>query len=141
MLNHLRDFRGGLRMLRSDPAFSLVAALTLGLGIAATTTVFSWVDGVLLQPVPGTHHSGALAVLEHSSANGDFLACAHPCFRDYKRALKQVTGVTARRFATFIVGPPESARRVSGQIVSANYFAVLGVKAVIGRMCTPEEDR
>jgi predicted permease len=141
MLNHLRDFRGGLRILRSDPAFSLVAALTLGLGIAATTTVFSWVDGVLLQPVPGTHHSGALAVLEHSSANGDFLGCAHPSFRDYQRALKQVTGVTAMRFATFIVGPPESARRVSGQIVSANYFAVLGVKAVIGRMFTPEEDR
>ena len=58
MRNLFQDVRFGLRVLSGSPAFSVVAALTLGLGIACTTTVFSWIDSVMLHPFPGTSRSG-----------------------------------------------------------------------------------
>ena len=64
MRNLLRDFRFGLRVLTGSPAFAAVAILTLGLGIASTTTVFSWIDSVLLHPYPGTIRSQELAAVE-----------------------------------------------------------------------------
>ena len=64
MRNLLRDFRFGLRVLTASPAFAAVAILTLGLGISSTTTVFSWIDSVLLHPYPGAERSEELAAVE-----------------------------------------------------------------------------
>ena len=68
-----RDLRFALRVFQASPAFTAVAVLTLGLGIACTTTVFSWVDSVLLHPYPGTSRSDELAsfeMIKPSSPNG-----------------------------------------------------------------------
>jgi hypothetical protein len=66
-----RDLRFALRLARSSPAFSAVAVLTLALGIAVTTTVFSWVDGVLLRPLPGTGAGEHLVAFESVEPDGE----------------------------------------------------------------------
>jgi predicted permease len=138
----LTDLRYALRVLRNNPGFTAAAAITLGLGIAANATVFGWIDTVVLRPVPGVNASHELAVLEPLGPNGERLGgCQHPDFRDFQRGLTQASGVTASHFRFFTVGPPDQARRVLGQVVAANFFAVLGVQPYLGRMFSVEEDR
>jgi predicted permease len=130
-----------LRVLKNSPGFAAVAVLMLGLGIASNATVFGWIDSILLHPVPGAYNAHELAALEEVPPDGGTIGCAHPDFRDYQRNLKLVSGVVAAYPAFFTVGPIDHPRRVLGQVVSANYFAVLGVKPLLGRMFLPQEDR
>src|SRR5450631_1593970 len=99
MRNLLQDVRFGLRVLSASPGFATVAVLTLGLGIASTTTVFSWIDSVLLHPYPGTSRSEELASLEMITAgapNGG-TAISWPDYRDYRDRLKGLSDVAVRR--------------------------------------------
>ncbi len=137
----LQDLRVGLRVLRKSPAQMAAAVVTLALGIAAVTTVFGWVDAVLLRPLPGTSAAHELVAIEELSPAGQPLFCAHPDFRDFQRGADLLSGLAASHFSAFTVGTGEGAQRAFGQIVSANFFAVLGVKPVIGRVFSPEEDR
>ncbi len=73
----LEDFRYAVRVLRRTPALTAVAVLTLALGIAATTTVYGWIDGMVLHPFRGARDDGQLAVLESVRASG----IEHPKFR------------------------------------------------------------
>src|SRR6185369_16771140 len=90
MRNVMQDVRFGLRVLSNSPAFSAVAALTLGLGIACTTTVFSWIDSVLIHPFPGTSHSEELASLEMitTGAPNGGTSVSWLDYRDYRDNLK-----------------------------------------------------
>jgi len=137
-----QDFRHALRILRNSPGFTVVAVLTLGLGIAANTTVFSWVDTVLLRPIPGVENAHELAALEGVAPDGGRLGqFPHPDFRDFQNQMTQASGVIASHVAFFTIGPPDHAQRVLGQVVSANFFSVLGVKPFLGRVFSPQEDR
>ena len=66
----MRDVRFGLKMLKSNPGFTVLAVLTLALGIAVNTTVFSWIYAVLLHPLPGAHHVEHLALIENTTPDG-----------------------------------------------------------------------
>ncbi|HTQ57767.1 MAG TPA: ABC transporter permease [Bryobacteraceae bacterium] len=135
------DLRAGARALRQSPGMALLVMGTLGLGIAVNTTVFSWVDSVLLRPIPGAAEPGQLAALEQVPTTGQTQACAYPDYRDYQRQADLFSGLAAWHFQAFMVGQGAGARRVYGQIVSANFFAVLGVKPVAGRVFAYNEDR
>lgn len=142
MENIWHDLRFAFRVLRNSPGFAAVAVITLALGIAANTTVFGWVDTVLLRPVPGVPDAHELAALEGISPDGARLGqFPHPDFRDFQRQMTLVSGVVASHIAFFTIGPPDHPQRVMGQVVSANFFAVLGVKPFLGRMLSPQEDQ
>jgi predicted permease len=134
------DLRYGLRMLRGSPGFTAVAVLTLALGIAANTTVFSWIDQVLLRPLPGVSEGHRLAALEVSTSgwNGGAVLCSYTKYRAFRDHLKLIS-VAAHRPTSFSVGEGPKAQRVWGELVSGNYFAVLGVKPILGRVFLPEE--
>src|SRR5947209_1544179 len=141
MWNLMADVRTGARVLRNSPGFTAVAVLTLGVAIAANTTVFAWVDSVLLRPLPGVIDAGQLVAIEEVSAQGKHVPCPHPDFRDFQREMRLISGVFASHLSPFTVGEMENAHRMMGQSVSANMFSVLGVNAAVGRVFSPDEDR
>lgn len=142
MRNILQDFRFGMRLLRRSPSFTLLAVFTLAIGVAASSTVFSWVDGLLLRPFPGAANGGELVVLEQTTTgapNGG-KQISYLDFRDYQKNLKSIAGIAAHREEVFALGDTGQSVPVWGQLVSGNYFSVLGVKPALGRTFTREED-
>lgn len=138
----LKDVWFGLRILRRSPWFTTIAVLTLGLGIAVNTTVFSWIDSVLLHPYPGVGDARQLALTETVTPNGEYLAATSWLdYRDYRDNLKLVSGVALGRFTPLSVGLGGRTARGWAELVSANYFDLLRVKPVLGRTFLPEEGR
>jgi predicted permease len=136
----VQDLRYGLRMLARNPGFTMVAVLTLGLGIGANTAIFSLIDVVLLKNLP-VPDSEQLVVLrwESPQSKTDFLP--YPTFthlRDNNQVFNGMFAFCNVGLATSVDGRPGLAR---GQVVSGSYFSVLGVQAVAGRTFTSEEDR
>ncbi len=139
MMTLLNDLRWGLRMFRKSPGLTLTAVVTLALGIAAATIVFDWVDGILLDPIPGVPRSGELATLETVTPAGVLQNTAYRDYRDYRDGLRQVSGLAASLANVFTVGDDQNSRLLWGEFVSANYFSVMGVKPTRGRAFLPEE--
>ena len=136
MRTFLQDLRFALRVLSGSRGFAAVAVLTLALGLAAATTVFSWIDGLLLHPYPGAAHSDELAVLEMSipgAPNGG-TNVSWVDYTDYRDHLKLISGLTLQRYCAMSIGDTDTARLAWGELVSASYFEVLGVQPVLGRM-------
>ncbi|MGD0578246.1 MAG: ABC transporter permease [Bryobacteraceae bacterium] len=135
----LQDVRYAARLLARSPGFTAVAVLTLALAIAVNTTVFSWVNAVLLAPVPGITDGHPLYTLETIRADGRTFS--YPDYLDCRANLHSLAGVAAsQELAAFDIGGPESPQRVWGEMVTNNYFAVLGVQPVKGRFFHPEEN-
>ena len=142
MVAFFTDLRQAGKSLLKSPRFALVAVLTLGLSLAANTTVFAWVDTILLRPIQGTDAPERLAALEGVSPEGSRLGqLTHPDFRAFQRQMTTAEGVVATHVGFFTIGPAEQSRRVLGQVVSANYFSVLGVRPHAGQLFSHEIDQ
>src|SRR5215472_1930233 len=137
--NLLHDVRYGVRVLLRRPGFTLVATLTLAIGIASSTTVFTWIDSVLLQPMSGVADPGRLVMLESVTPNGEWVPNSYPDFIDFRDHLRLFAGIAVSHPAAFSVGREDHSERVWGELVSGNFFAVLGVKPETGRMFLPSE--
>ena len=135
----LEDLRCGMRILRASPGLTVTAIFTLALGIAANTTVFGWIDQVLLDPIPGVSRGNELATLETVEPGGELRNTAFRDYRDYRDGLRQVSSVAASLLNVFTTGDEQNPRLVWGEFVSGNYFETLGVKAARGRTFLPGE--
>ncbi len=135
----LEDLRYAMRVLRRTPALTAVAVLTLALGIAVTTTVFGWIDGMVLHPFRGARNDGQLAVLESVSASGLQHQVSYADFRDFQDSLRSVSGLLLNQKGPASIGEGEKPYSVWYEGVSGNYFDVLGVKPVLGRAFTRDE--
>jgi predicted permease len=134
----LKDVRYAVRALAHSPGFACVAVLTLAIAIAANTTVFSWVDALMLKPVPGVTDGRQTLSLESLRPDGQNVSYLD--YLDYRANLKLVEGIAASQEpAAFDIGEGGAPRRIWGELVTGNYFAVLGVKPVAGRTFHPEE--
>jgi predicted permease len=142
MPTFMKDVRFGLRILRRSPWFTAVAVLTLGLGIAVNTTVFSWIDSVLLHPFPGVGDPRELALIETVTPAGEYLVnTSYLDYRDYRDNLQLVSGVALGRFTPLSVGADGRTARAFAELVSPNYFDLLQVKPVLGRVFLADERR
>src|SRR6202158_1006823 len=135
------DVAYSLRALRKNPWFTLTALLSLTLGIGATTTIFTLVEAVLLRALPGVVEQQRLVNVRLREV-GDINAQPFiwPAFRDLRQVETATTGMATFSDHLFSLKRHEEPELVAGQIVSGNYFAVLGVQPLQGRFFTPDED-
>jgi predicted permease len=133
------DLRYGLRTFLKNPGFTALAVVTLALGMGASASVFGWIDGMLLHPLPGVARPGELVSFENVTPNGQPITTSYPDFRDYRDHLKLLAGIAMARHTSVSVGEDENTERVPAQFVSGNYFDVLGVTPALGRVFLPEE--
>jgi predicted permease len=134
----LQDVRYALRGLRKNPGFAIVCVLTLALGIGANTAMFTVFNAVLLRPVPGVANPGGLVILERLQKNNPDFSFGYPDYLDYRNQNQSFAGLAAR-CRTALTLSHGTTERITGELVSGNYFAVLGVNPAIGRLVAPED--
>jgi putative ABC transport system permease protein len=137
-----RDIRYGIRVLRKNPGFSLVAILTLALGIGANTAIFSLVYGVLLRPLP--YYNGAELVVLHQQrpkAPVPNIRFSVKELEDYSQQNHTLEGLVEHHTMVFLLSDKVSAERVQSAVVSGNFFDVLGVKPILGRTFVAADDQ
>jgi len=136
----LQDLRFGVRMLRKNPGFSLIAILTLALGIGANTAIFSLVNTVLLRPLPIAEPERVFEIMPLYQGL-DMGAYSHPLYRDLRDQNTVLSGFAACTFAPMSLSRGDRNERLWGYLVSGNYFETLGVQAAQGRLFTLADDR
>jgi predicted permease len=140
MSNLTQDCKYGVRVLRKSPGFAAIAVLTLALGIGANTTIFSWINSTLLNPVPGLSRSSEVVSLTLSKPDENPFPFTYPDLEAMRDGQQSFTGIAACGFAQMSLKGKSKPQRIFGMVASANYFDVLGVRPIIGRGFLPEED-
>jgi predicted permease len=135
-----QDLCYALRMLWKNPGFTAVAIITLALGIGTNTALFSVVNGVLLNPLPYFQSDRLVAIYCRTYDQPKF-SISYPNFLDWVRENRSFSGLAAYRSDDFNLTGMGDPERVSGEMVSASFFPILGVNPVIGRTLLPEEDQ
>lgn len=141
MAGLLQDFRFALRQLRKSPGFTLTAVLMLGLAICANSTVFSWIDGTMLHPIPKARDTGRLVSVMRGQWN---ISPAPPLsyldYRDLRERNHTFSGMLAYHHDWLTLTSGAMPERIYVANVSSNFFDVLGVKPALGRFFRPEEE-
>ncbi|HEY9433309.1 MAG TPA: ABC transporter permease [Blastocatellia bacterium] len=144
-----QDLRYGARMLLKNPGFTVIAVLTLALGIGANTAIFSLTDQILLRRLP-VERPEELVVLRspgpkggHVWSDGDDAASfSYPMYKDLRdRGANVFSGLLARFAIPLSVAGAGQTERADGELVSGNYFEILGVRPALGRVFSQEDDR
>src|SRR5271165_3864250 len=134
------DLRAGVRRLRQNPGFSLIAVLTLALGIGANASIFSVINSILFRPLPVERGSELVSLNENLGGN-TFPTLSYPNYRDLRDRNSVLTGLAAYRILPTSLGQKGSTQRTWGYLVTGNYFDMLGVKPQAGRLLHMEDDQ
>ncbi len=140
MSTFIQDIRYAVRMLLKSPGFTTVAILTLALGIGANTAIFSFIDGVLLKPLPYGQPERIMMVWE-KPPGGDRNGISTLNFLDWKNQNKVFDWMAAVRNDGMTMSGVSEPVRFRGAQVSSHYFDILGVKAALGRTFAHDEDQ
>lgn len=137
----LQDLRFSARVLRRAPGFTIVAAGTLALGIGANAAIFSLVNGLVLRAPAGVQAPNRLVQVARSyETDPRWDNFSYPALRTIRREARALEDVAGYSGTSFVLGQGLDTRRVPGQFVTGNYFAVLGVTPRLGRLIQPSDD-
>jgi putative ABC transport system permease protein len=137
-----QDFRFAARMLRKSPSFTVVAVLTLALGIGANSAIFSVVNAVLLRPLSYKDSDQLVQLIEHDQRRGiDFDWVSFPNFHDWAEQSKAFQRMAAYKFHAFNLTNVSQAEMLFGIKASANLLPLLGAEPILGRNFRPDEDQ
>jgi putative ABC transport system permease protein len=138
----IQDLQFGLRMLVKSPTFTCVSVLTLAIGIGANTAVFTVVNALLLRPIDGVAQPDRLVQIGRQFRDKAYLSdSSYPDYLDYRSQNTVLSGLAAVAPRAFHITARRTTERVEGELVSSNYFDVLGVAAARGRLMAPDDDR
>src|SRR5262245_985003 len=139
----LPDLRYGARMLLKKPGFTLIAVITLALGIGANTAIFSVVYALLLRPLPYREPERLVMLAEKSLAGqqGRRWTISYPNFSDWRERAQSFEGLASVRGQSFNLTGDERAAQLRGRTVNWNFFQLLGAQPQIGRLFAAEDDR
>lgn len=133
MHSFLKDLQHGISLALKKPLVATLTVIMLALGIAANTTVFSWIYSILLNPIPGVSNAKNLVSFETVTPDGQYITTSYEDFRDYRDNDRLLSGIAVSRVTPLILGDEDNSERVWGELASGNYFSVLGVKMYLGR--------
>jgi predicted permease len=131
-----QDVRYAARTLRRSPAFTAVAVLSLALGIGANTVVFTFLNTLILRPLPVERPAGLFTIMDRGGTS-----VSYPTYRELRDHNTALAGLIGYRFAPMGLEMESGPRRVWGYLATGNYFDVLGVTPAMGRFFHAEDDR
>ena len=134
-----RDVRQAVRALRRSPGFAVTAIATLSLGLGASTAIFSVINATFLRPTPGVADAGRLVVFNREQQRAQYGNFGRPDYQDYRDQSHSFSGILAHRTTPLTLGDTGAARAL-GDVVTGNYFSMLGATARRGRTLLPADD-
>ena len=137
------DFRLALRSLRRSPLFASVAILSLALGIGANTAIFTLIDQILLRKLPVRSPEQLVMLFQRGPHNGSNMGSrmhSYPIYQDYQQKAEPLAEVLCRRLVSASVSIDNQTERILAEMVSGNYFSMLGVSPAAGRVLNSKED-
>src|SRR5678815_5448377 len=141
--NIWQDVRYALRTLRKNPTFAVTVILTLAFGIGANTAIFTLLDQVLLRKLPVYAPQELVMLYQQGAHNGSNMGPrmhSYPIYQDYQQKATPLSQVIARRLVAVSFAVDNHTERVDAEMVSGNYFAMLGVGSAVGRVFNSKED-
>ncbi|HEY8551686.1 MAG TPA: ABC transporter permease [Vicinamibacterales bacterium] len=137
------DLRYAFRGLRRSPLFAVVAILSLALGIGANTAIFTLIDQIVLRKLPVGEPDRLVMLYQRGAHNGSNMGTrmhSYPVYQDIQQKAEPFSQVLARRLVSASVSIDDQTERVEAELVSGNYFSMLGVGAAAGRVFNSQED-
>jgi predicted permease len=133
------DLIPALRALARTPVMAAVVVFSLGVGIGVNTVVFSWIQALVLRPLPGVSDASRFHLIEAQNDTGVRPGSSWPEFQDLHRQLQSFDGLMAFRMVPLNVGAGSQLERTYALLVSGNYFSMLGMQPALGRFLRPDE--
>jgi len=133
------DLRHAWRMIGRMPGLAAVVIVSLGVGIGVNTAVFSWIQAMVLQPIPGIADASGVQLVEARADTGSYPGVSWLEYRDLHDRMRTLPDLFAYRMVPFNVGESGRSERTHGLLISANYFSGLGLKPALGRFLQPDE--